>query len=167
MHRTKHSNCAIRCPTNHSAMQQMKSKSTSNKQITTPMNLDEEMGDLIKREVGVSNVHHLITENSKKSKKVTKKSSQNTVSAPETALTPPSTPSSPVESESNEQFEFLIESWTKFTTNENGEPDDSIIVYKAENVEEKIANFVPFNIDRFLAEKMLTELDIDTKFAQF
>ncbi|CAB3398070.1 unnamed protein product [Caenorhabditis bovis] len=92
-----------------------------------------------------------------------KQTKEPTVKAPECAMTPPSTPSSPTDE--NESIEFLYNSWQKFATTETGEPDHSIVVYRPEK---DIANdFVPFDIDRFLAERLLKELDIDPKLALF
>ncbi|CAD6191541.1 unnamed protein product [Caenorhabditis auriculariae] len=55
--------------------------------------------------------------------------------------------------------------WRAFAEKENGETDKSIVVFKCEKPLPK--NFEPFNIDRYLAEKILKELDIDPKYAIF
>ncbi|KAK5979568.1 hypothetical protein GCK32_003743 [Trichostrongylus colubriformis] len=77
-------------------------------------------------------------------------------------LTPPSTPSSPL---IEQQIEFLHNSWRSFHETPNGEADPTIVVYRRRK--ELPPDFEPFNIDRFLAEKLLKELDIDPKFAIF
>ncbi|WKY10126.1 hypothetical protein Q1695_002462 [Nippostrongylus brasiliensis] len=77
-------------------------------------------------------------------------------------LTPPSTPSSPLV---EQQIEFLHNSWRSFHETPSGETDPSIVVYRRDK--ELPPDFEPFNIDRFLAEKLLKELDIDPKFAIF
>ncbi|CAJ0589813.1 unnamed protein product [Cylicocyclus nassatus] len=77
-------------------------------------------------------------------------------------LTPPSTPSSPLV---EQQIEFLHNSWRSFHETPTGEVDPTIVTYH--RVKELPPDFEPFNIDRFLAEKLLKELDIDPKFAIF
>lgn len=77
-------------------------------------------------------------------------------------LTPPSTPSSPL---IEQQIEFLHNSWRSFHETPSGEEDPTIVVYR--RGKELPQDFEPFNIDRFLAEKLLKELDIDPKFAIF
>ncbi|XGW02196.1 hypothetical protein V3C99_014330 [Haemonchus contortus] len=77
-------------------------------------------------------------------------------------LTPPSTPSSPL---IEQQIEFLHNSWRSFHETPTGETDPTIVVYR--RGKELPPDFEPFNIDRFLAEKLLKELDIDPKFAIF
>ncbi|KAL6742528.1 hypothetical protein Aduo_015672 [Ancylostoma duodenale] len=77
-------------------------------------------------------------------------------------LTPPSTPSSPLV---EQQIEFLHNSWRSFRETPTGEVDPTIVTYH--RIKELPPDFQPFNIDRFLAEKLLKELDIDPKFAIF
>uniref|UniRef100_A0A0K0CVJ2 UDG domain-containing protein n=1 Tax=Angiostrongylus cantonensis TaxID=6313 RepID=A0A0K0CVJ2_ANGCA len=77
-------------------------------------------------------------------------------------LTPPSTPSSPY---IEQQIEFLHNLWRAFRETPTGEADPSIVIFR--RGKELPPDFEPFNIDRFLAEKLLKELDIDPKFAIF
>ncbi|KJH53416.1 hypothetical protein DICVIV_00354 [Dictyocaulus viviparus] len=76
--------------------------------------------------------------------------------------TPPSTPSSPL---IEQQIEFLHNSWRAFRETPTGEADPTIVTYRRRK--DLPPDFEPFNIDRFLAEKLLKELDIDPKFAVF
>lgn len=55
--------------------------------------------------------------------------------------------------------------WRSFHETPSGEEDPTIVVYR--RGKELPQDFEPFNIDRFLAEKLLKELDIDPKFAIF
>lgn len=77
-------------------------------------------------------------------------------------LTPPSTPQSP---HIEQQIEFLHNSWRAFYETPTGEADTTIVTFR--RGKELPPDFQPFNIDRFLAEKLLKELDIDPKFAIF
>ncbi|KAJ1345703.1 hypothetical protein KIN20_000298 [Parelaphostrongylus tenuis] len=77
-------------------------------------------------------------------------------------LTPPSTPLSPY---IEQQIEFLHNSWRAFRETPTGEVDPTIVTFR--RGKELPPDFEPFNIDRFLAEKLLKELDIDPKFAIF
>ncbi|CAI4224759.1 unnamed protein product [Auanema sp. JU1783] len=82
-------------------------------------------------------------------------------------LTPPSTPSSPSSPLLEQQIEFLHNSWRAFRETSAGELDPKIVTYSVRDVNTVPADFQPFNIDRFLAEKLLQELDIDPKIALF
>uniref|UniRef100_A0A1I7XN47 Glutathione S-transferase n=1 Tax=Heterorhabditis bacteriophora TaxID=37862 RepID=A0A1I7XN47_HETBA len=55
--------------------------------------------------------------------------------------------------------------WRAFRETASGETDPNIVTYHSHK--QLPADFQPFNIDRFLAEKLLKELDIDPKFALF
>ncbi|VDO38275.1 unnamed protein product [Haemonchus placei] len=60
---------------------------------------------------------------------------------------------------------LMKKAWRSFHETPTGETDPTIVVYR--RGKELPPDFEPFNIDRFLAEKLLKELDIDPKFAIF
>lgn len=105
-----------------------------------------------KEEVGIVFIYKGKTFGSKTKKKI----------APESVLTPPSTPSSPL---NEEDIEVLHKSWYDFKHKPNGDVDETIVVFKPEK--ELPEGFVPFNIDKYMAVKLLKELNIDTKYADF
>ncbi|GMR56495.1 hypothetical protein PMAYCL1PPCAC_26690, partial [Pristionchus mayeri] len=88
----------------------------------------------------------------------------NTMGRRKVALTPPSTPSTPSTPSSadfEQQMSLLDKSWKAFALTESGEPDPSIEKYKSKS--SAPSDFRPVDIDNFLAERILRELDIDPK----
>ncbi|KAF8386995.1 hypothetical protein PRIPAC_76137 [Pristionchus pacificus] len=88
----------------------------------------------------------------------------NTMGRRKVALTPPSspsTPSTPSSAEFEQQMSLLDKSWKAFALTETGEPDPSIEKYKSKR--SAPSDFRPVDIDNFLAERILREVDIDPK----
>lgn len=79
-------------------------------------------------------------------------------------ITPPSTPSTPSTPSSadfEQQMSLLDKSWKAFALTEAGEPDPSIEKYQSKS--SAPSDFRPVDIDKFLAELILREVDIDPK----
>uniref|UniRef100_A0A0N4ZSA7 Uncharacterized protein n=1 Tax=Parastrongyloides trichosuri TaxID=131310 RepID=A0A0N4ZSA7_PARTI len=60
-----------------------------------------------------------------------------------------------------EEVKFLQDDWKSFNLDSNGKKDTSIVILKSKPVDN--SNFVPFDINRFLTERIAEELDIDPK----
>ncbi|GMT09286.1 hypothetical protein PFISCL1PPCAC_583 [Pristionchus fissidentatus] len=89
----------------------------------------------------------------------------NTMGRRKVVLSPPSTPSTtpstPSSADFEQQMSLLDKSWKAFTSTEAGEPDLSIEKYESKRAAP--SDFRPVDIDNFLAERILRELDIDPK----
>ncbi|PAV79193.1 hypothetical protein WR25_18153 [Diploscapter pachys] len=83
------------------------------------------------------------------------------------SITPPSTPASP---QVEEHLEFMHHAWRTFNETLTGEEDDSIVLFTPQALADgsgDTPHFQPFNINRYLAEKILREVNIDPKYALF
>ncbi|GMS79029.1 hypothetical protein PENTCL1PPCAC_1204, partial [Pristionchus entomophagus] len=85
----------------------------------------------------------------------------NTMGRRKVVVSPPSTPSTPSTPDFEQQMSLLDKSWKAFALTEAGEPDPSIEKYKSKSAAP--SDFRPVDIDNFLAERILRELDIDPK----
>uniref|UniRef100_A0A0K0FMD9 Uncharacterized protein n=1 Tax=Strongyloides venezuelensis TaxID=75913 RepID=A0A0K0FMD9_STRVS len=60
-----------------------------------------------------------------------------------------------------EEVTFLQEDWKSFNLDSSGKKDASIFILKTKPVDN--TNFIPFDINRFLTDRIAEELDIDPK----
>uniref|UniRef100_A0A0N5BNK7 Ras-associating domain-containing protein n=1 Tax=Strongyloides papillosus TaxID=174720 RepID=A0A0N5BNK7_STREA len=60
-----------------------------------------------------------------------------------------------------EEVKFLQEDWESFNLDSSGKKDASIFILKTKPVDN--TDFIPFDINRFLTDRIAEELDIDPK----
>ncbi|CAJ0939320.1 unnamed protein product, partial [Mesorhabditis belari] len=73
-----------------------------------------------------------------------------------------SLPGSPKSPMLEQQMNALYSSWKRFIETPSGEPDQKVVVYRP-TTDCARPDFKPFDIDSFLMERMLKELEIDPK----
>ncbi|MFH4976319.1 hypothetical protein AB6A40_003028 [Gnathostoma spinigerum] len=61
-----------------------------------------------------------------------------------------------------EAVAFLSKSWRDFSETADGHPDESIVHYKPKK--DILKDFVAFDVEKFLTERLLRAVDLDPKF---